>query len=291
MILNLGSINVDHVHRVPHFPVPGETLSDTGYAVGLGGKGANMSIAAARAGARVRHVGAVGADGLWTVARLAEAGVDTAGIATVEAATGHAVIYVDPTGENQIVIHGGANQALTPRMVRTALAQAGPGDWLLAQAETNLVAEAAATARARGLTVAYAAAPFDATTAAGMLPLSDLVAVNEGEAEALSAHTGRAPAHWGVPRLLITLGARGARWIEGGEALDVPSFPVTPVDTTGAGDCFLGYALAGLDGGLSPAAALRRAAAAAALQVTRPGAAEAIPTADEVAAFLSDKVQ
>lgn len=287
-IHNLGSINVDHVHRVPHFPAAGETLADTGYAVGLGGKGANMSIAAARAGARVRHVGAVGADGLWAVEALAEAGVDTSGIATVEAATGHAVIYVDPAGENRIVIHGGANRALDRRAVGRALDLATRGDWFLAQAETSLVPEAAGTARAKGLGVAYAAAPFDAASAAGMVPLIDLLAVNEGEAGALAAHLGRPPADWGVPRLLVTLGARGARWIEGGETLDIPAFPVEPVDTTGAGDCFLGYALAGLDGGLAPAAALRRAAAAAAIQVTRPGAAEAIPTAAEVDRFLRE---
>lgn len=288
-ILNLGSINVDHVHQVPHFPAPGETLADTGYSVGLGGKGANMSIAAALAGAHVRHIGAVGEDGLWTVERMASAGVDTSAIATVGAATGHAVIYVDPAGENQIVIHGGANRALERPAVEAALEHASPGDWFLAQAETNLVAEAAEFARARGLKVAYAAAPFDAETAAGMLPLTDLLSVNEGEADALCRHLGTTPEGLDVPILLITLGARGARWIEGGDTIEVPAFRIEPVDTTGAGDCFLGYALAGLDAGLPPREALTRASAAAAIQVTRPGAAEAMPSAAEVDRFLADR--
>lgn len=287
-IHNLGSINVDHVHHVPHFPVPGETLADTGYAVGLGGKGANMSIAAAAAGAEVRHIGAVGADGGWTVERLTEAGVETGAVATVEAATGHAVIYVDPAGENQIVIHGGANRALTPEIIDAALDRARPGDWFLAQAETNLVPDATGLARQNGLRTAYAAAPFDAAIAAEMLPLIDLLAVNEGEADALCRHLGRPIEALEVPLLLVTLGIRGARWIANGEAIEVPAFRVKAVDTTGAGDCFLGYALAGLDADLPPRQALRRAAAAAAIQVTRPGAAEAIPKAAEVDRFLAD---
>lgn len=283
-VFNLGSINVDHVHRVPHFPAPGETLADTGYAVGLGGKGANMSVAIARAGGRVRHLGAVGADGLWAVERLAAEGVDTGAVATLAEATGHAVIYVDPSGENQIVIHGGANRALTLAMVDAGLADARPGDWLLTQAETNLVVEAAERARARGVCVAHAAAPFDADLAAAMLPLADLLVLNEGEAAALTARLGHAPQ---VPMLAVTLGARGARVEVGDGVSELPALAVEAVDTTGAGDTFTGYALAKLDAGLAPEQAFRWGAAAAAIQVTRPGAAEAIPGEAEVERLLA----
>ena len=288
-VFNLGSINIDHVHRVPHLPAPGETVIDLGYEVGLGGKGANMSIAVAAAGAACEHIGAVGADGGWTVERLRAAGVGTRHVATVEAATGHAVINVDAAGENQIVVHGGANRALQMAAVEAALAEAAPGDWLLAQAETNLLPEALAVARALGLKVAYAAAPFDAETAAAALAHTTLLAVNEGEGAALASHLGREPHEWGVQRLLVTLGARGARWMEDGENIEISAFAVEAVDTTGAGDTFFGYALAGLDGGLPPREALTRAAAAAAIQVTRPGAADAIPTATEVDRFLADR--
>ncbi|MCL5775949.1 PfkB family carbohydrate kinase [Limibaculum sp. FT325] len=283
-IVNLGSINIDHVHRVPHFPAPGETLADTGYAAGLGGKGLNQSLAAAAAGARVIHAGAVGAEGGWAVERLNASGIDTASVATVAQATGHAVILVDPAGENQIVIHAGANRAIPETAIRAALARARPGDWLLTQNETNGTVEAARAAKVLGLRVAHAAAPFDAAACAAMLPHADLIAVNEGEAAALSAHLGHAPA--GVA-MLVTLGARGARYQGAEGRAETPAFPVTPVDTTGAGDCFTGFFLAGIDTGLTVARALRRAAAAAAISVTRSGAADAIPTGAEVDRFLA----
>ncbi len=288
-IFNLGSINIDHVYRVAHLPGPGETVSDLGYAQGLGGKGVNQSLAAAAAGARVHHIGAVGADGAWIVERLAAAGVDVADLATVAAATGHAVVCVDAGGENQIVIHGGANRALTVEQIDRALARARPGDWFLAQNETNLIAEGFARAQALGLKTAYAAAPFEAATAAGLIGSVDLLAVNEVEAGQLAAHLGTAADALPVPELLVTLGARGARYRARETVCEVAAFPVTPVDTTGAGDTFLGSFLAARDGGAAPEAALRQAAAAAALQVTRPGAADAIAAADEVAAFLAER--
>ncbi len=284
----LGSINVDHVHRLPHFPAPGETLQDTGYAVGLGGKGTNQAIAAHRAGGDVRLIGAVGADGGWARERVAETGLSLDAIAAVEAATGHAVIYVDAGGENQIVIHGGANRAIPAAHVDAALAAAAPGDWWLTQNETNAVVESTRAAKARGLRTAHACAPFDAEAARAVLPHIDLLAVNEGEAAALATHLGVTPETIPVPALLMTLGARGAVWRGNGETVAVDAFPAEAVDTTGAGDTFTGYALAGLDAGLPVAEALRRASAAAALAVARPGAAAAIPTRDEVDVFLKE---
>ncbi|MEM8698557.1 MAG: PfkB family carbohydrate kinase, partial [Pseudomonadota bacterium] len=256
--------------------------------MGLGGKGANQALAAHAAGAEVRMIGAVGEDGAWAAAHLAEAGIETAAILTPGPATGHAVIYVTPEGENQIIIHGGANQALTTDQIAAALEHAAPGDWWLCQNETNLVAEAAAMARAAGLRVAYAAAPFVAETALSMLSLVDLIAVNEAEAEALSQTTGHDLVALPVAQLLVTRGAQGAELYRSGSRVSVPALPVEPVDTTGAGDTFLGSFLAALDLGHSERDALRWAAAAAALQVTRPGAADAIPTQAEVERFLEE---
>lgn len=283
-IHNLGSINIDHVHQVAHLPGAGETVADTGYARGVGGKGVNQSLAAAAAGAEVCHIGAVGADEGWIVERLAAAGIDVTAIATVEAATGHAVICVDAEAENQIVIHGGANRVLMRDQVEAAIARARPGDWFLAQNETNMVADGLAMARAAGLSTAYAAAPFDARAAAEVLDVVDLIAVNAIEAAQLAAHLGTDTVP--VPELLVTLGAGGARLSAGGSVVEAPAFAVEAVDTTGAGDCFLGWFLAMRDRGAAPQPALRHAAAAAALQVTRPGAGEAIPSAAEVAGFL-----
>ena len=283
----LGSVNVDHVHRVPHFPVAGETLTDDSYSVGLGGKGANQAIAAARSGAMTYFVGAIGKDGLWTRDSLRGAGVDTGGITTLDAATGHAVIYVDPNGENTIVIHGGANRALTQDMIDTALARAQPGDWWLAQNETNLVTESIAAARARGLKTAYSAAPFDAAAVGSVLPYLDVLAVNEGEAAALRAHLGRDP---DIPTLVTTYGAKGVVITQRGQSpLEIPAFAVTPTDTTGAGDTFIGMLIGALDQGADMPAAARTASAAAAISVTRPGAADAIPTAAEITAFLKGR--
>jgi len=235
----------------------------------------------------VHHVGAVGADGGWIRERLAAAGVAVEDLATVEAATGHAVVVVEDSGENQIVIHGGANRALTKDQIAAALARARPGDWFLAQNETNLIAEGFAMARAAGLRTAYAAAPFDAAAAAGLIGLVDLLAVNEVEAGQLAAHLGTGQVE--VPELLVTLGSRGARLTAGGKVTEVAAFAVTPVDTTGAGDCFLGWFLAARDRGADAAEALREASAAAALKVTRMGAADGIPARAEVEAFLAER--
>ena len=290
-ILNIGSVNIDHAYRVTHHPAPGETILDKGYLRGLGGKGANMSLAAAAAGADVRHVGAVGQDGAWCRDQMADAGIDVSDLDIGPIETGHGLIMVDDAGENVIVVHSGANQALSIDAITSAIGRAAPGDWLLLQNETNLVPEAARAARDAGLKVAYAAAPFDAGAATQMLDLADLIAVNQVEAEQLASATGRTLDDLGVPALLVTLGAKGAVYratVDGGDPVQIetPAFPVTPVDTTGAGDTFFGFFLAGLDKGQDIAAALRRAAAAAALQVTRPGAGEAIPSGAEVDAFL-----
>ena len=288
-ILNIGSVNIDHAYRVTRHPAPGETVLSKGYLRGLGGKGANMSLAAAAAGGDVRHAGAVGADGTWCRDRLAAAGIGVDDLLVIDVETGHGLIMVDDAGENMIVVHSGANHALTMTQIEAAIARASAGDWLLLQNETNLVTEAARAARAAGLKVAYAAAPFDAVATGAMLRLADLIAVNEVEAAQLAAHVGRDVDDLGVPALLVTLGRRGAVYRTGGQSIETPAFEVTAVDTTGAGDTFFGFFLAGLDTGADPAAALRRAAAAGALQVTKPGAGDAIPTGAEVDRFLAGR--
>lgn len=282
-IYNLGSINIDHVYRVPHLPAAGETLSALGYAQGLGGKGANQSVAAARAGACVFHIGAVGPGSDWVLAELAGYGVDLRHVTVGAEPTGHAIINVDPAAENSIVIYPGANRVLSGDMVGAALSGAGAGDTLLLQNETSAQAEAAALAAARGMRVIYSAAPFDIAAVRAVLPQVSLLVMNEGEAAQLRAAEGALP----PLDCLITKGAQGAEWISAGaEPLFMPAFKVTPVDTTGAGDTFIGTLAAALDLGLPREAAMRRAAAASALQVTRQGAAQAIPTAAEVDAFL-----
>lgn len=287
MIFNFGSINLDLVYRVPHLPAPGETLASRSFERFLGGKGMNQSIAIARAGGAVRHIGCLGPDAGWLRAEIAGFDLSLDDIAEVEEPSGHAVIFVDDAGENLIVIHPGSNHAFSAGQVAAALDTARPGDWVMLQNETNMVPEIARAAAERGLSVCYSAAPFEAEAVRAVLPHVTLLAVNAGEAAALEAALGAHPAQLGPAHVLVTRGAEGAALHSGEAVVEQASFPVEPVDTTGAGDTFLGAFMARFAEGAAAPEALRFAAAAAALQVTRPGAAAAIPDRAEVEAFLA----
>lgn len=292
MIVNFGSINVDHVYQVPHMPAAGETLAATAYDRHLGGKGINQSIAIVRAGGAVCHVGQVGPDGAWALEQIQSFGVDTGRIVQVAAPTGHAVIMVDARGENQIVIASGANLELTSNQIAEGLdAQSGADNWVLIQNEMTRSHEIAEAARKRGYRVALAAAPFVAEDVLPLIGMVDLLAVNEIEAAEFSAALGTGTDKIPVSRLLVTRGAEGAQFTEDGATINQAAFPVTPVDTTGAGDTFLGAFLAKYAAGKEAGAALEFAAAASALQVTRPGAASAIPTAADTETFLQQQHQ
>ncbi|RMA42820.1 ribokinase [Rhodophyticola porphyridii] len=286
-VICVGSVNIDHVYRVPHLVRPGETLAADAYAKGLGGKGANQSIAAAKAGATTRHLGRVGPEARFALDQLAAAGVDVSGIETGEDPSGHAIITVDPSGENAIVLFSGANHLLSDTRVEAGLAGFGLGDTLILQNEVNLSGHAARVARQNGLRVVYSAAPFDVDAVEEMLPLIDLLLLNEGEAAALETALNREISDLSDIETVVTRGADGAVWTFAHGRIVQPAFRVSEiVDTTGAGDCFAGYLVAGLDAGASREEAIERASAAAALQVTRPGAADAMPSIGEVLRFL-----
>ncbi len=289
MILNFGSINLDLVYRVAALPKAGETLAGLSYTRYLGGKGLNQSIAAHRSGAEVLHIGCLGHDGGEVRDQIAEFGLSLEGIRNVETHTGHAVIFVDDAAENQIVISGGSNLAFTSAQIESALDKADPKmDWVICQNETNRVLEVARSAKARGLRVAYSAAPFEAEHAIPMLEYIDVLAVNAGEFAALKAALGKDPRDLGLSYLLITKGSEGVELYLPEETLQQTAFAVTPKDTTGAGDTFLGAFMAELTLGDNPKQALSFASAAAAIQVTRAGAAPAIPQRDEVLDFLKE---
>jgi ribokinase len=282
-VYNLGSINADNVYRVAHLPGPGETLAATEVSQGLGGKGANMSVAAARAAARVVHIGAVGADGRWAAERLMEYGVDTRHIVTSDQRTGHANICVDAAGENSIVLFSGANHAIPDAVIGAALSEASPGDIFVMQNETNGQAYGAQTARRLGLRVIYAAAPFEAEAVKAVLKDLDLLVLNEVEAGQLVEKTGSDLADLPVSDIVVTMGAKGCTWYsKTSEPHSFAAIEVTPVDTTGAGDTFTGYLIAGLDRGMPMAQAIGLATRAAALMVTRVGTADVIPDLKEI---------
>ncbi|WP_299413831.1 ribokinase [uncultured Sulfitobacter sp.] len=282
MIWNLGSINIDNFYEVPHLPAAGETLAATSYGFGLGGKGANMSVAAARAAARISHIGAVGADGRWTRDRLLEYGVDTPHIAQIEMPTGHANIVVERGGENSIVLFQGANVHLTEAIIGGALTEASPGDFLLMQNETNGQEYAAATAQSLGLRVAYAAAPFEASAIERLLGRIDLLVLNEVEASQLEAATGKTVGALGVADVIVTLGAQGCKWVSNIGEKHFDAYPADAVDTTGAGDTFTGYLVAGLDRGMDMVTAIDLALKAGSLMVMRRGTADVIPDLKEI---------
>ncbi|WP_171240447.1 ribokinase [Ruegeria sp. HKCCA5491] len=281
-IWNLGSINADMIYDVPHLPGPGETLSANRLDRCLGGKGANMSVAAARAGAQVSHVGAVGSDGRWALDRLTEYGVDTRHIAQVDVPTGHAIIAVDAEGENNIILFQGANHAISQDQLGQALSSASRGDLLVMQNETNLQVEAAKMGREMGLTVCYAAAPFQADAVQAVLSYLDFLILNEVEADQLRQATGQSVSDLKVEHVIVTLGSKGARYHHRAATSDFPAYKVQPVDTTGAGDTFTGYVLAGMDRGMPIPQAISQANRAAALMVTRHGTADVIPDLKEV---------
>lgn len=285
-VYNLGSINVDHVYQVPHITRPGETLTSTGYAQGLGGKGANQSAAAARAGARVVHVGAVGPNSDWVLETLAGFGIGTSAIARLAVPTGHAIITVDSAAENAITLYPGANREISYAMAAVGLGRAVRGDLLLMQNETTAQRDTAHLAAEKGVRLLYSPAPFEIDPLREVLPYADLLLMNEGEAEDLRAAMGALP----EVAMIVTRGAGGASWLMPGEApLTLPAFRAEAVDTTGAGDCFAGNVAAALDAGLPREQAMRRAMAAAAIQVTRPGAAQAMPSLAETEAFLASR--
>ena len=284
-IWNLGGINADYVYSVPHIPTPGETLDGSNRRVFLGGKGANMSVAAARAGTHVCHIGAVGSDGRWAVDRLMEYGVDPRAIEEIETDTAHAMIFVAEDGENGIVVYPGANREIPEQTLKQALTQAETGDWFVTQNEVNLQTAGVKLAYDMGLNVAYAAAPFDAKSTEPLLPFLHFLILNEIEAKQLKAATGKGPNELNVKDVIVTKGGDGAIWFGPKGQVHIPPVPVTPVDTTGAGDTFTGYVLAGLDRGQPMEQALATAAKAAAIMVTRHGTADVIPDLKDVANF------
>ena len=293
MILNFGSINIDYVYRLKTLPQAGETLSCQGFARYLGGKGINQSIAIARAGGAVKHIGAVGADGAFALAQIADMGLDTNDIRVTDTATGHAVICLDKQGENHIIIHAGANAELTENQINSTLDTNPKAEWVVIQNETNLTEYIAKSAKERGLSLAYSAAPFDAVACQTILPYLDILAVNETEAAALS-HAMKTPiTDLKIPTLLITKGAKGAELWQNGACISVKGLPVKAIDTVGAGDTFFGSFIArwqnGGQNGTPAQEALEYATTAAALQCTQKGAATAIPDQKTVLNLMKER--
>lgn len=295
-ILNIGSLNIDYVYQVDHFVQPGETLHAASLRTGCGGKGLNQSIALARAGVETWHAGMIGEGGTFLQEKLASSGVHTDLVRQTGESTGHAIIQVEGSGQNSILLYGGANRCLTEDFVDAALERFEPGDWLLLQNETACVGYAMAQAKRRGLQVALNAAPADGALWQMPLELVDLLFVNEVEGAFLAGT--EAPEEIAAvltekypdTTLVLTLGGDGAVASRGGETVRGAAFQVPVVDTTAAGDTFIGFFMRGVLDGRPLEDCLRLAAAASALAVTRKGAADSVPSYEETAAYLAGQI-
>lgn len=296
----LGSVNADHVLRVPHFPRPGETLTGHSYQVVPGGKGANQAVAAARLGAPVSFIARIGDDAIGQQMRqgFEQDGIDVSAVELDETLpTGIAIIYVSDEGENSIGISAEANGALSPAMVKRHEAMIADAHTLLLQLEVPLesVFEAAKLARSHGTRVVLNPAPARPLPAE-LLALVDLITPNQTEAELLTgvkvsdeASAAQAAARFhqmGISDVMITLGSQGVYCSNARQQQLIPGFRVEAVDTTAAGDTFNGALLAAELASADFNAAVRFAHGAAALSVTKFGAQSSIPSKVEVDAFL-----
>ena len=291
-VVNFGSLNIDHVYAVDHFCRAGETIHTKSYTQNAGGKGLNQSIAVSRSGQKVHHAGLLGPEGTRLAELLSGSGVDLRYLKHTDVPQGHAVIQVQPDGQNCIFLYGGSNQAVTPQEIDEVLMQLNAGDYLLLQNEiANLTYLLRAAAR-RGLRVVLNASPISDELLNADLSGVDWLVVNEIECAAMAgcgdAQAGYETLKQRYPSLgiLLTLGSEGSvSWKDGTEVRQC-AYPVKAVDTTGAGDTFMGYFVGCPAQGMERQTAMQYASMASAISVTRPGAAASIPLMDEVRAAV-----
>jgi|SRR5215216_4318639 len=297
-ILVIGSLNADLVVRAPRFPQPGETISGDDLQTFPGGKGANQAVAAARLGASVSMLGRVGKDnfGDYLFDNLQSNNVDTKFIQRDEASTGTAIIVVDPNGQNSIVLSAGANGKVSDTDVRTAIFSDFKLLLLQLEIPVGTVLSAAQRARERGLRVLLNPAPGRALPDE-LISLPDFLLPNETELGLLTNQplidipSAEKAAHTllsrGAQAIIVTLGANGALIITKEIAKHIPPFKVNVVDTTAAGDAFIGGFASTLLQNKSLEEAARYGCACGALATTKFGAQPSLPTKEEVERFMT----
>lgn len=287
-IYNLGSLNIDYVYAVDHFVAAGETLSSDSMTVFPGGKGLNQSIALARAGAQVIHGALLGDSGEFLLETMADSGVDVSRIEKIPGSCGHAIIQVDKTGQNCILLFPGTNHRIDRSYAEQFLADAGPEDILLLQNEISGLEEIFAIAHEKGIQIAFNPSPIHPSLK--KLPLShvNLWFCNEIEGEALFGSSDpieiaeNFTQQYPDSNLILTLGKKGSIFVRGDQRIAQSAFKTETVDTTAAGDTFTGYFLAAVCAGKEIAEALAEASRAAAITVSRQGASQSIPWRNEI---------
>lgn len=287
-ILNFGSMNIDYTFRVESFVCSGQTIDSLGEQTSPGGKGLNQSLAIARAGGVVYHAGMIGRDGIFLKELLEKDGVDCRFVEEVEGGTGKAFIQLDASGQNCIVISGGANRKNTRAFCDRVLAFFEAGDMLLLQNEINEVDYLMEEASKKGMRIVFNPSPMNDEVMTCGLEKVSLFLMNEDEGRRI---TGRQESgeileemerRYPGAEVVLTLGERGSVYARAGERYRQEIYPTVPVDTTGAGDTFTGYLLANMARKEPVEICLQKASKAAGIAVSRYGAASAIPYAAEV---------
>ena len=289
-VLSFGSLNFDHVYQMDHFVMPKETTSSLSYSRGFGGKGLNQSIALAKSGLDVYHAGRVGFDGQPFIDYLQKYGVKVDYLKKdEETATGHAIIQVSHS-ENCIILYGGANQLIDELQIDEVLTHFEKGDLLLIQNEISSLTYLITKAHEKGLRIAFNTAPMDEKIFGYPLDLIDIFVVNEVEGKGLANVSSDqvedviAGLQKAYPskEIILTVGSQGSYYISGDRVIHQDAYRVEAVDTTAAGDTFTGFYLASILRGETVGNALRIAAKASSITVTKEGAAKSIPTLEQV---------
>lgn len=287
--LVFGSVNVDHTYEVESIVRPGETVSSVRYRTAWGGKGLNQAVALAKAGAEVSLAAQVAAaERLGLLALCDGLGLKTGAVRAVNAPTGHAIIQVDKNGQNCIIVEAGANGTIEDETIARAFEGFGAGDVLLLQNEINRLDEIIGKAKEKGIQVALNPSPCNEKILRLPLGKVDLFILNEVEGGVLSGESdpesilSSLRAKYPKAAVLLTLGSDGSRYAGPEGKAEVPAVRVTAVDTTAAGDTYTGYYLSARLQGLAVGEAMQLASRASAIAVTRTGAADSIPFAEEL---------
>ena len=288
-VLCFGSLNIDYTYKVPHFVKKGETLASERLQVFGGGKGLNQSVALAKAGTEVYHAGSIGQDGMFLLDMLKDAGANTDFVKILDTVrTGNAIIQNDKSGDNCIILYGGANQAITREQVDEVMSHFESGDYLVLQNEINELGYIVEKAHEKGMIIVLNPSPMNEKILALPLDVINYFILNEVEAAQILGKEDKGEESWEqiaddllkkFPQatIVLTMGSEGSVFKNQKETVCQSIYKVQAVDTTAAGDTFSGYFIGGILGGLSAKEAMDQASKASAIAVTRKGAAPSIP--------------
>ena len=282
-ILNFGSINKDFFYSVNDFVKPGETISSIRYNIKIGGKGLNQSVGISKAGQKIYHAGIINKDDTFILDRLKKWNINCENILLSNNPTGHAIIQVDKKGENSIIIHGGANHDVDIKFIKSVLSKFDSGDILVLQNEINNIKEIIDRAHHKKMKIVFNPAPFNNEILSYDLNKISTLILNQTEGEALSKE--KKPdgilkvlnSKFNNTEIILTLGEKGSLYSFKDELVKIKAHKLDTVDTTGAGDTFIGYYVAGIASKKSKKDNLNRASEAAAIATTKLGGAESIP--------------